>query len=418
VDAVPVIARGHNVAVLLPPITDALCPLLAAVPKRPILLIACDLARAASCVRAFGEPDSRVAGAGSRPAEPHPGSAPLVGVGAEDALDLLAASVLRPAAFGALVLAWPEELSPDGHDALSTVMAEADKDAQRVVVTADAGGATPSLIERYAFKAMTFGFPPVESEGRTAPGPVGPAHYVIVPEGSAAEWTYLVRDALGEKAATRRIARCPADRAAAEALAAGGPPVLLLAPHELRWARTLFHPLLPQPVPARVAGSERRAARVRREIAALAEAGDLDHELLVLAPLIERYDAAVVAAAALHLALARRGATTTAAAAAAGAGGSGAPGVPAWARLWVGVGRRDNARPGDLVGALVNEAKLPADAVGRIEVRDLFCLVEVSAEYAEQAVRSLTGITVRGRRLTARLDRGPGPGPHRPPRRV
>ncbi len=93
-------------------------------------------------------------------------------------------------------------------------------------------------------------------------------------------------------------------------------------------------------------------------------------------------------------------------------------GVPSFAKVWVGVGKKDNVKPGDLVGAIVNEVKVSADALGKIDVRDLFCLVEVRAEQAEKVAQGLTGVNLRGRRLTARVDRGPGPGPHRPPRRA
>ena len=79
----------------------------------------------------------------------------------------------------------------------------------------------------------------------------------------------------------------------------------------------------------------------------------------------------------------------------------------AFTRVWVGIGRKDSVRPGDLVGALTKEVGLPATAIGKIEVKELFCLIEVQADAAERAARGLAGVTVRGRRLTARLDRGP-----------
>jgi ATP-dependent RNA helicase DeaD len=67
------------------------------------------------------------------------------------------------------------------------------------------------------------------------------------------------------------------------------------------------------------------------------------------------------------------------------------------------------------VGAIVGEAKIAADRIGKIEVRELYSLVEVCAEDAERIVVALTGATMRGRRLTAHVDRGAGPA--RPPRR-
>ena len=43
--------------------------------------------------------------------------------------------------------------------------------------------------------------------------------------------------------------------------------------------------------------------------------------------------------------------------------------------------------------------------IGRVEVRETFSLVEVAAEQAARAARGLTGTTIRGRRVLARLDR-------------
>jgi ATP-dependent RNA helicase DeaD len=96
--------------------------------------------------------------------------------------------------------------------------------------------------------------------------------------------------------------------------------------------------------------------------------------------------------------------------------------VPAWAKVWVGVGRKDNVKPGDVVGAIVGETKLGGDRIGKIDIRELYTLVEIRAEDAERVASALTGANLRGRRLTARIDRGPGTsgrpsaGPPRGPR--
>lgn len=407
-DPVPVIARGNNAAVLLAPVTEALQVLLRAVPGRPILLLAGDRDRALELALGCGIEGAVVATAGSRASAAALGSVPALAVSAADALDLVGRSNLHPAEFRAVVLAWPEELDQQGAEALGAVMAECDREAQRLVVVAACGPQVERLVERYAFKAMTFGFPEAEParEGAAAAPPphLGAAQYVIAPASRLAEWRLLIADAL-DPAAPRPVAACPATRAEAAALAAAGQPVLVLAYYQLRWARTLFEPLTPFPVPGAVAGLERNADRLRSRVGALAEAGDLERELLILGPLFDRFDPAVVAAAALRLASAR-GDPAPLAASAAGAGGRGA--APTYARLWVGIGRKDGVKPGDLVGALANEAGVPADAIGRIELRDLFCLVDVRSDHADQAVRRLTGVTVRGRRVVARIDRGPG----------
>ncbi len=86
------------------------------------------------------------------------------------------------------------------------------------------------------------------------------------------------------------------------------------------------------------------------------------------------------------------------------------------ATLYVGAGRRAGVRPADLVGAITNEAKLPARAVGAIEIADGFSLVEVPEGDAEAVVTALRKSTLRGHRVIVRRerdDRRPAP-PRRP----
>ena len=74
-------------------------------------------------------------------------------------------------------------------------------------------------------------------------------------------------------------------------------------------------------------------------------------------------------------------------------------------RVFVNVGKKDRAAAKDLVGALIREAGIAKEDIGRIDVRETFSLVEVAAGAAGQAARGLTGVTIRGRRVLARLDR-------------
>ena len=80
--------------------------------------------------------------------------------------------------------------------------------------------------------------------------------------------------------------------------------------------------------------------------------------------------------------------------------GSGGP----WVRLFVGGGRRAGIRPGDLVGAITNEAGVPGSVVGAIQINDAFSLVDVQAAVADDVGRALAGATIRGRRLQVRRD--------------
>ena len=77
-------------------------------------------------------------------------------------------------------------------------------------------------------------------------------------------------------------------------------------------------------------------------------------------------------------------------------------------RLYVGIGRQGGLRPGDLVGAIANEAGLDARAIGAIDIADRFSLVEVPAAAADEVIRALRGTSLRGKRVMVRRDRDAG----------
>ncbi len=74
-------------------------------------------------------------------------------------------------------------------------------------------------------------------------------------------------------------------------------------------------------------------------------------------------------------------------------------------RLFVRIGKRDNLRPGDLVGAIANEAGVSGQAVGGIEIGDAFSFVEVPAGIAHRVLSALNGTTIRGRQPEAVIAR-------------
>lgn len=416
-DAAPVIARGHNVAVFIPPVTEAFVPVFEAVNRRPLLILAPDRDLAVRLASLAGEAGFAVSGLERACRRLGDANAPgIVASSVDDALELLERSALHPERFRALVLAWPELLDHESLAALEAVMAEADRECQRVIATAAPGPDLDGLIERYAFKAMTYGFPPVEPpEGWSPPRPSGRARYVLAHPSQFAETRRRILDALNpERDEDLLIITCPASRNDAEAAALRAPdagPVVVAEPYQIGWLRSLFSPLVALPLPGLPHSTGRKVAGLRARLARTAEREDLTRELLVLAPLLERFDSAVLAAAALRMTeltgQIQPGSPDAPAEAA---------GVPVYTRLWVGIGRKDGARPGDLVAALANDVKVPASCIGKIDVRELFTLLEIKVEHAEQAVKGLTGLTLRGRRLVARLDRGPLAG-SRAPRR-
>jgi ATP-dependent RNA helicase DeaD len=74
-------------------------------------------------------------------------------------------------------------------------------------------------------------------------------------------------------------------------------------------------------------------------------------------------------------------------------------------RLYIDVGRDDGVRPGDIVGAIANEAGIPGRAIGAIELFDRFALVDVPATQSEKVLRALKRTTIRGRKIAPTVAR-------------
>ena len=193
-----------------------------------------------------------------------------------------------------------------------------------------------------------------------------------------------------------------ADLPSAEGLAAcrevGREVVVLLRPPQLAYLKRIADEARPLRLPGHTDRVRTEAMRMRSELRKRLEHTDLTAALLAVEPLLDEYDPALIAAAALSC----QGDTPS------------APDVSetpskadaaTWTRLFVTAGRRDNLGPGEILGAVLRAADLQPADVGRIEVRESFALVEVRPQVAEHTIRCMSGEKIRGRRVTARLDR-------------
>src|SRR3989475_329827 len=324
---------------------------------------------------------------------------------------LLERAALKLDAVTSVVLAWPEALAEgDGAAVLDTVLGET-RDARRIVLSWN-----PALLrdflERHARRALVVGMPPVDETGRPLP-PVCRARFAVVP---SFRRSIALRDALDVLDATTPFvwnggpitppeARpdavlCTAlpsrDELTALARLGGGEPVVFIAAIQLPYLRSIAT-LTPLAVASGTDRARDRAEALRERVAALLTTGSVDAALALLDPLFERFDPGEGSAA--LLALQREAGSEIQDATVAG------PVDAARVRVFVGVGKKDRASAKDLVGALIREAGVPKGDIGRIDVRETFSLVEVTAGAADRAVRGLTGTTIRGRRVLARLDR-------------
>jgi ATP-dependent RNA helicase DeaD len=162
-----------------------------------------------------------------------------------------------------------------------------------------------------------------------------------------------------------------------------------------------------------------RARRLELTRAALEEAlagDDLDQYRVVVESLAQQHDVMSVALAAVKLAHRAAGGDKEDEAgdeddarpgAARGAGGGTGgerrrgPEGPL-ARIYMGVGRIGGVRAGDLVGAISNEAGIPGNQIGAIDISDRFAVVELPEALVDRVIQAMRKTRINGRKVPVR----------------
>ena len=348
-------------------------------------------------------------------------------------VELMQAAVLKLESTRAVVLAWVEELDGKSMQSLEAVMAEVPKDAARAVIASAATPAAEQLVERYARRARR-----MQTVGTDTQAPVS-LSFVTVIESGRLSMLRRILDATDPESATI-VVRAPESRNGVLALlrslgysdesqirvaeaadaqselvivfdlpssdddvrrlvrSAGSARVIaFVAPRQLAAFRRLAGGAIsPFALPAAAERARERDERLRDELRATLQSGQYSRELLALEPLLGEFDGVEIAAAALRLLESERTRPQAPVPEAA----------PAMTRLYVNVGEMDNVRPADLVGAVTNEAGISRNELGRVEVRERHSTVEVATPVANAVVAKLTGVTIKGRRVLAKIDEG------------
>lgn len=70
---------------------------------------------------------------------------------------------------------------------------------------------------------------------------------------------------------------------------------------------------------------------------------------------------------------------------------------PGMVRLFINIGKRDRAKPGDILGALAGESGMPGKVVGTIDMYDKYTFVEVPREYAREVLSAVNNTKIKGK---------------------
>ena len=166
--------------------------------------------------------------------------------------------------------------------------------------------------------------------------------------------------------------------------------------------------------------AELRSRQMELTVASLRTALDTDDELLdpfrtAVQSLRSEFDALDVAAAALKLVHDASGATIDEAEIpdvslrperparpVRDHGGERTPTNGATARIYIGLGKLNQIRPGDLVGAIANETRLSGKEIGPIKVADRFSIVGVPESAVDEVIEAIRKTTLKGKKATVR----------------
>jgi ATP-dependent RNA helicase DeaD len=157
----------------------------------------------------------------------------------------------------------------------------------------------------------------------------------------------------------------------------------------------------PMRLPSAADISARRRDVFKESLREALENGGFDGHLATVEELTESYDPSEIAAAALQMLWQSQHNNSTEIAAELAADGE--QPEAGMTRLFLGLGRQDNVRPGDIVGAITHEAGLSGRDIGAIDILDRVSFVEVPAAATDDVIAALRQTKLRGKRITVQI---------------
>ncbi len=346
-----------------------------------------------------------------------------------DVLYLVHRAALKADQLQRLAVLWPETMATVGClDDAETILGDA-ANAQRIIATIDER-AVADFVERHARRAPTAVLSRIPKDGvhdvqfavvepharvtaaRAALDIFGGTTALAWDPVDGAKWTKLADPDLAlisETDATHADIIIASDLPSVEALAAfsefADRVLVFVRASQIAYLTRITSTIKPLRLPGHTDRVRSEAERLRNEVRKQLEHGDLSTALLAIEPLLEEYDPALIAAAALSGKLETMPAYEDAAAP--------PTDTATWTKLFVTAGHRDRVGAREIVGAILGTEGIERTDVGHIEVKESFSLVEIRPELADRAIRCLTGEKIGGRRVTVRLDRHESSEKHR-----
>ncbi|PWJ49523.1 DEAD/DEAH box helicase [Faecalicatena contorta] len=68
-------------------------------------------------------------------------------------------------------------------------------------------------------------------------------------------------------------------------------------------------------------------------------------------------------------------------------------------RLFINIGKKNKAKPGDIVGAIAGESGIPGKLIGSIDMYDKYTFVEVPKDYAREVLNAMNHTKIKGKAI-------------------
>ncbi len=166
--------------------------------------------------------------------------------------------------------------------------------------------------------------------------------------------------------------------------------------------RLIGSKILPARIPSIADIASRRREAFVESLRETLVAGEFESMLPAVGQLAEDYDALEVAAAALHMLWKERHQSEHQETQEETFADFEQP-ETGMVRLFVGMGRQDGLRPGDLVGAITNESGLNGKQIGVIEILDRAAFVEVPASEGQRVIEALSNTKLRNQKVKVQM---------------